>query len=91
MYMFYVYNLGLLTCAMAIHRSSTLALRVGLVSGRRGELGAVDGLRVEEETEIGDIDEEHSREVMTRLVTALNWAMVARTVGTTLRLSFLSR
>lgn len=89
--MFYVYHLGLLTCAMAIHHSITLALRVGLVWGRRGELGAIDGLGVEEETEIGDVDEEHSREVMTRLVTALNWAMVARTVGATLRLSFLSR
>lgn len=76
---------------MEIHHSITLALRVGLVWGRRGELGAIDGLRVEEETEIGDFGEEHSREVMTRLVTALNWAMVARTVGATLRLSFLSR
>lgn len=76
---------------MEIHHSITLALRVGLVWGRRGELGAIDGLGVEEETEIGDVDEEHSREVMTRLVMALNWAMVARTVGATLRLSFLSR
>lgn len=31
------------------------------------------------------------REVMTRLVTALNWEMVARTVGARFRFSFLSR
>jgi len=40
---------------------------------------------VEEEAE----DEGWSREVMTQLVTALNWVMVAQTVGE--RFSFLSR
>jgi len=33
----------------------------------------------------------HSSDVMTRLVTALNWAMVARTVGARPGFSFLSR
>lgn len=43
----------------------------------------------EEVEGLGDVGQR--REVMTRLVTALNWEMVARTVGARFRLSFLSR
>lgn len=59
----------------------------------------MDGYRKVEE-ELGDEmgedveglgEDGHSREVMTRLVTALNWEMVARTVGARFRFSFLSR
>lgn len=39
----------------------------------------------------GPVEGGQRREVMTRLVTALNWEMVARTVGARLRFSFLSR
>lgn len=67
-----------LTWATAIHFSMTLALRVGLWEEQRGEL-------------LGDKAGWHSSEVITRLVTALNWAMVARTVGAMWRFSFLSR
>lgn len=67
-----------LTWATAIHLSMTLALCVGLLREQRGELP-------------GDTGGWHSSEVITRLVTALNWAMVARTVGAMSRFSFLSR
>lgn len=50
------------------------------------EVGDETGEEVEG---LGDVGQ--SREVMTRLVTALNWEMVARTVGARFRLSFLSR
>lgn len=75
------------------------ALWAGLVCAQRGELGAVEGYRKVEE-ELGDemgedvwgLGEDGQRsEVMTRLVTALNWEMVARTVGARFRFSFLSR
>lgn len=84
---------------MAIHLSMVRALWAGLVWAQRGELGAVEGYR-ELEEEVGDETGEEveglgdvgqRREVMTRLVTALNWEMVARTVGARFRLSFLSR
>ena len=65
----------------------------------RGEFGAVEGYRKVEE-ELGDefgeevkglgVDGQRS-EVMTRLVTALNWEMVARTVGARFWFPFLSR
>lgn len=75
------------------------ALWTGLACVQRGELGAVEGYRKVED-ELGDeMGEEveglgedgQRREVMTRLVTALNWEMVARTVGARFRFSFLSR
>lgn len=50
------------------------------------EVGDETGEEVEG---LGDVGQR--REVMTRLVTALNWEMVARTVGARFRLSFLSR
>lgn len=84
---------------MAIHLSMMRARWAGLVCEQRGELGAVEGYRkVEEEVgdetgeEVGGLGEDGQRsEVMTRLVTALNWEMVARTVGAKFRFSFLSR
>ena len=66
---------------------------------QRGELGAEEGYRkvaawqgdeMGEEVEGLGKDGQRS-EVMTRLVTALNWEMVARTVGARFRFSFLSR
>lgn len=66
---------------------------------QRGELGAVEGYR-KVEGELGDemgeevegLGENGQRsEVMTRLVTALNWEMVARTDGARCLFSFLSR
>lgn len=50
------------------------------------ELGDERGEEVE-----GPGEDGQRREVMTRLVTALNWEMVARTVGARFRFSFLSR
>lgn len=42
--------------------------------------------------EVEGLGEDGQRsEVITRLVTALNWEMVARTVGASFRFSFLSR
>lgn len=84
---------------MAIHLSMMRALWAGLACEQRGELGAVEGYRkLEEETgdesreEVEELGEGGQRsEVMTRLVTALNWEMVARTVGARFLFSFLSR
>lgn len=75
------------------------ALWVGLVCEQGGELGAVEGYRKAEEEPGDETGEEvrglgedgQRREVMTQLVMALNWEMVARTVGARLRFSFLSR
>lgn len=50
------------------------------------EVGDETGEEVEG---LGDVGQR--REVMTRLVMALNWEMVARTVGARFRFSFLSR
>lgn len=84
---------------MVIHLSMMRALWAGLLCGQRGELGAAEGYRKVED-ELGDdrgeeaegLGEDGQRsEVMTRLVTALNWQMVARTLGARLRFSFLSR
>lgn len=88
-----------LTCATAIHHSMMRALWAGLECGQWGELGSVEGYRKAEE-ELGDEAGEEvaglgevgqRRDVMTRLVMALNWEMVARTVGARFRFSFLSR
>lgn len=51
---------------------------------------AEEGEEMGEEVEGLGVEEQRS-EVMTRLVTALNWEMVARTVGAGFRFSFLSR
>lgn len=75
------------------------ALWAGLVCVQRGELGAVEGygkLEVEPGDDMGEeveglVEGGQRREVMTRLVTALNWEMVARTVGARFWFSFLSR
>lgn len=88
-----------LTCATAIHRSTMRALWAGLVREQRGEPGADGGYRKAEDEEgdetgeeVDGLGEEGQRsEVMTRLVTALNWETVARTVGASFRFSFLSR
>lgn len=79
----------------------TRALWTGLACEQRGEPGADDDAgywkaEAEEGDETGEevdgLGEEGQRsEVMTRLVTALNWEMVARTVGARFRFSFLSR
>lgn len=87
------------TCATAIHRSMTRALWQGLVRKMQGELGAEEGYRKLEDKEGDKPGEEvegrcgdvQRSEVMTLLVTALNWEMVARTVGARFRFSFLSR
>ena len=84
---------------MAIHLSMARALLAGLACEQRGELGALEGYRkVVEEAgdkmgeEVGGLGVDGQRsEVMTRLVMALNWEMVARTVGARFRFSFLSR
>ena len=91
-----------LTCAMAIQRSMTSARAPTLLCERRGEPGEEGGGTGEEGGGTGEEDEGageagpaapcgQSSEVMTRLVTALNWAMVARTLGARPRFSFLSR
>lgn len=75
------------------------ALWTGLVCEQRGEFGAVEGYRKVEDKqgdergeEVEGLGEDGQRsDVMTRLVTALNWEMVARTVGARFRFSFLSR
>lgn len=78
------------TWATAIHLSMVCALWAGLVWAHRGEFGKERGDEMGEEVEgLGEV--EQRREVMTRLVTALNWEMVARTVGARFRFSFLSR
>lgn len=72
------------------------ALRVGLLSVA---FRFAEGYRKVEEELGEDTGDElegpgangQRREVMTRLVTALNWEMVARTVGASLPFSFLSR
>lgn len=55
------------------------------------EAGEDEQEEVEEEAVGGPGEAGQRREVMTRLVTALNWEMVARTLGARLRFSFLSR
>lgn len=85
---------------MEIHLSMTRALWAGLARAESGELRSAEAYGEVEEEEPGDDtgDEDtgpgangQRREVMTRLVTALNWEMVARTVGARFRFSFLSR
>lgn len=77
----------------------TRALWAGLVWAESGEPRSAEEYgKVEEDLgdEAGDEDrgpgaKGQRSEVMTRLVTALNWEMVARTVGARFRFSFLSR
>lgn len=84
---------------MEIHLSMTRALWAGLVRAESGEFRLAEGYR-KVEAELGDDTGDdvegpgasgQRREVMTRLVTALNREMVARTVGARFRFSFLSR
>lgn len=75
------------------------ALWAGLACRQRGKLGLVAGYvkameeRGDERGEDveGDGEDGQRSEVMTRLVTALNWEIVARTVGDWFWFSFLSR